>query len=273
MPAMEEDARAMGITVEQVIGSLVGGVDLPERTVDTLKFGDPGAAVTGVAVAFMPTQQVLERTIRLGANLLIAHEGLFFSHHDGAPWEGDPVYERKKRTIEEAGLAVFRLHDAVHRYRPDLVTEGLIRQLGWEPYVYERRPEAALVRLPPMTLERMAVYVKEKLGIPYVRIVGDPAQLCAKAGVTVGYRGSGAVAIPLLARDGADVALVGEGPEWETPEYVRDAVAQGRRKALLVLGHAASEEPGMRLAAARLRERFPSLPVHDLEAEPLFRMV
>ncbi|MBB6734277.1 Nif3-like dinuclear metal center hexameric protein [Cohnella zeiphila] len=263
----------MGVTVRQVIDSLIGEVELPERTVDTLKIGDPNAEVAGIAVAFMPTQEAVERAIESGANLLIAHEGVFFSHHDGAQPEGDPVLKRKKRTIEAAGLALFRLHDTVRRYRPDLVTEGLIRQLGWEDYVYGRRPEAALAALPPMTLERMAASIKEKLGIPYVRVIGDPAQICAKVGLTVGYRGSAGIAIPLLSRDDADVVLIGEGPEWETPEYVRDAIAQGRRKALLVLGHAESEEPGMRLVASRLRESFPALPVRNLEAGPLFRAV
>ncbi len=43
-----------------------------------------------------------------------------------------------------------------------------------------------------------------------------------------------------------EVLLVGEVPEWETVEYVRDASAQGRHKALILLGHEVSEEPGMK---------------------------
>src|SRR5687768_18188792 len=37
-----------------------------------------------------------------------------------------------------------------------------------------------------------------------------------------------------------------EVAEWETSEYIRDARAQGLQRSLVVLGHAQSEEPGMR---------------------------
>ena len=58
------------------------------------------------------------------------------------------------------------------------------------------------------------------------------------------------------------MAITGEGPEWETPEYVRDALAQGKKRALIALGHGESEQPGMKYLAAILRERFPGLAVH-----------
>jgi len=40
------------------------------------------------------------------------------------------------------------------------------------------------------------------------------------------------------------VLLVGETREWETVEYVADAVSQGRPKALIVLSHVPSEQSG-----------------------------
>ena len=57
-----------------------------------------------------------------------------------------------------------------------------------------------------------------------------------------------------------DLLLAGEGPEWETPEYIGDAAAQGRNPSMLLLGHAASEEPGMACAAKLLRELFRRFP-------------
>lgn len=38
--------------------------------------------VTGIVTAFMPTLYVIRQAIRRNANLIIAHEGAFFSHHD-----------------------------------------------------------------------------------------------------------------------------------------------------------------------------------------------
>ncbi|MMZ65710.1 hypothetical protein D1872_281350 [compost metagenome] len=56
--------------------------------------------------------------------------------------------------------------------------------------------------------------------------------------------------------------MIGEGPEWETPEYVGDSIAQGMGKVLFLLGHAVSEGPGMEAIARGLQDDFPDVPVH-----------
>jgi putative NIF3 family GTP cyclohydrolase 1 type 2 len=76
-----------------------------------------------------------------------------------------------------------------------------------------------------------------------------------------------------LERDDVQVLVAGEAREWETVEYVRDAVAEGRRKALILLGHEVSEEAGMEYCARWLRPLFPSLPVTFIPAgEPFGRV-
>ena len=72
--------------------------------------------------------------------------------------------------------------------------------------------------------------------------------------------------IKMLERDDVEVLLIGETPEWETVEYVRDAVSEGRPKALLLLGHANSEEAGMDRCATWLREFMTEVPVSSLPA-------
>ena len=53
-------------------------------------------------------------------------------------------------------------------------------------------------------------------------------------------------------------------------EYVRDAVAQRRPKALILLGHEVSEEPGMEQCARDLRMLFPGVRVDHLSSgQPL----
>ncbi len=69
------------------------------------------------------------------------------------------------------------------------------------------------------------------------------------------------------------MAITGEGPEWETPEYVRDALAQGKKRALIALGHGESEQPGMKYLAAILRERFPGLAVHFIPERSVFQIL
>jgi hypothetical protein len=66
--------------------------------------------------------------------------------------------------------------------------------------------------------------------------------------------------------DGVDVLVAGEAREWETVEYARDAVAEHRKKALVLLGHVPSEEEGMRYCAEWLRGFLPRMPIGYMPA-------
>ena len=64
----------------------------------------------------------------------------------------------------------------------------------------------------------------------------------------------------------AEAVLAGESPELETTEYVRDAVAAGKRKAIVFLGHRNSEEGGMEYCACRLKTIVHEVPVKFVPA-------
>ncbi|MUT66968.1 transcriptional regulator [Paenibacillus sp. NEAU-GSW1] len=262
-------------TIQQVMDLLMAPVGPLDSTVDRLENGDPNETVRGIAAAFVASRHVVDRAIELGVNLLITHEASYYSHQPNGCYglAEDRVMLSKKALLEQSGIAVFRMHDYLHRYKPDGVTLGLIKRLGWEPFVAEHRPAVSIMALPEMTVREAAASIKAALGIPYVRIAGDPSVSCRRAGIFVGYRGGGANVIPLLSDHTIDVAIVGEGPEWETPMYVKDAAMQGVQKALIVLGHAESEEPGMRELAERLQAMLPAVPVHFIEDKPLFQVL
>jgi putative NIF3 family GTP cyclohydrolase 1 type 2 len=77
--------------------------------------------------------------------------------------------------------------------------------------------------------------------------------------------------VQALRQPQVEVLIAGEAHEWETVEYVRDAAAQGRHKALILLGHEVSEEPGMEQCAKELRILFPGMRVdHILAGQPLW---
>ncbi|MEC0124876.1 Nif3-like dinuclear metal center hexameric protein [Paenibacillus pabuli] len=265
----------MNITIQHIIDHLTAEVKLPENTVDQLITGSPNQTVTGVFVTFMPTQHVIEHAIQRGANLIIAHEPPFYNHHSHTDWLAkDPVYETKNRLINEAGIAIYRCHDAIHRYQPDGITEGLVHALGWSSYVVQRKPEADLLSFPEgMTVQLIAEHIKHSLGIEYLRVAGDPKMICRRAAVFVGFRGNGNLTIPLLHQEELDLIIAGEGFEWETPEYIRDAVQQGKQKALIMMGHAESEASGMQMLAERLTKNFPDLPVHFVGEQPVYRVL
>ncbi|MEH7416894.1 Nif3-like dinuclear metal center hexameric protein [Neobacillus drentensis] len=264
----------MAITVQNVIVKIMEPVDKIQNTVDTLKFGDPNMEVKGIATTFMATQQVIQQAINLGINLLITHEGLFYSHMDQAEIvEESPVYLEKRRLIEESGMAIFRIHDYIHRYQPDGIMVGLIEALGWNPYVEKNHPASTIVKVPSMSLREIAEYVKGKLGIEFVRAVGDLEGTCTRIGLLAGYRGGGALSMPLYEKEELDLIISGEGPEWETPEFIRDAVYQGKQKALMVIGHAESEAPGMKYLAEWIKTIFPGIPVQYIPEKPIFQVV
>jgi putative NIF3 family GTP cyclohydrolase 1 type 2 len=257
-------------TIQTVIDRILADLPeaLPADTVDTIKSGDPAREVTGIVTSFMSTWEVLCRTAELGANFIITHEPTFYNHRDEIEWLAhDPLYQAKRRLIEEAGLTVWRYHDGWHMHRPDGILAGIERQLGWTGLSDVEMPY--LFHLPETTLGALAVDLKTKTGAKLVRLAGPAEMTCRRVAILAGS-GPGEWHLETFGRYGADVVICGEAPEWQVPEYVRDANLAGIPKGLILLGHERSEEAGMGLLAEWLRDQFPGLAVTHLPSgDPL----
>jgi putative NIF3 family GTP cyclohydrolase 1 type 2 len=267
--AVAEDAP----TVAAVIEGILSGIPAAPRrdTVDVVKAGDPAQRCTGVVTTFLGTLEVLRKAVALGANLVISHEPVFYNHLDDTGWlSGDRVYEAKRRFIAEHRLVVWRAHDSWHSLKPDPVTVGTLKAIGWERFAVKGDEE--LCDIPPMTVGSLAATLKQKLGSHGVRFVGDPGLACRRIALSLGASGRESH-VRLLRRTDVDALVVGELQEWETSEYVRDSGAAGWPKAVVVVGHAASEEAGMRELAEWLRPRQPALEVTHVPAGDAFTYV
>jgi putative NIF3 family GTP cyclohydrolase 1 type 2 len=154
-------------------------------------------------------------------------------------------------------MVVWRFHDHWHMRRPDGVMEGVLRQLGWDKFY---NPEARLVKVPETTVERLAAEVQKKLGAKVLRVVGNKDMKVTNVAMQPGAGGISGH-LRALRRDDVEVLFIGEVPEWETIEYVADAAAQGKRKALLLVGHIPSEQPGMENCAEWLKTFIKGVPV------------
>jgi putative NIF3 family GTP cyclohydrolase 1 type 2 len=238
---------------------------LPANTVDTVKAGDPATKVTGIATTFLDTLDVLREASKRGLNLVISHEPTFYNHLDATTmFANDPVYKEKLAFIEEHHMVVFRLHDAIHRVPPDAIAMGLVERLGWKGYL-RKSDDPYFFTIPAVTLGALVKELQGKLGAGTMRVVGDPALKVTKVGFAPGSAGM-ATQVKALERDDVEVLIAGEASEWETVEYARDARAEGRAKALILLGHQASEEDGMEQCARDLKGVFPGVKVEHIVA-------
>ncbi|MFA6287836.1 MAG: Nif3-like dinuclear metal center hexameric protein [Opitutaceae bacterium] len=255
------------VLIRDIVGLIEAKIPAAKhhQTVDTFKCGDPDKPVTGVVVTFMATLDVLKQAVKTGANLVITHEPTFYNHPDETEWlKNDPVFLAKKKFIDQHGLVLWRFHDGLHHLRPDGILQGMVDALGWKMPADPERPN--LCRIKPVSLRELAAHCRERLKIGPVRVVGDPDMMCANIGLLPGACG-GRRQLDVLCFGGAEVIICGESPEWETCEYVRDALDAGLARGLIVLGHANSEEAGMAHGAVWVRGLLPaSVPVHYIPA-------
>jgi putative NIF3 family GTP cyclohydrolase 1 type 2 len=253
-------------TAQEVIQRILAANGAPPiaNTVDTIKAGDPQTPVTGIVTTFLDTYQVLQQAVASGKNLIITHEPTFYNHPDDLKVLGDdPVQAQKLAYIREHHLVVWRFHDAWHQHRPDGILQGMVEEIGWKPY--QDKTEAHLFTMPPTTVGQLVASLHAKLGSRTMRIIGNPDMQVTHVALLPGASGL-TKQVKMLERDDVQVLVAGEASEWETVEYVRDAVAQGRQKALILLGHEVSEEGGMEYCAEWLKGVFPGMPVQFIKA-------
>ncbi len=238
------------------------------ETVDTFKSGGPDTEITGVATTFLANLDVLQRAKAKGINMVITHEPTFYNHFDRKEQYGDddPILNAKLKFIEENNMVVWRFHDHWHLTEPDGIYQGLISKLDWWDYRMEER----LFSLPSTTLGELASDLKRIFNAETIRVIGDPELEINNVALVLGAPGSMAQ-IQMLKREDVEVLVGGESPEWETVEYVRDAISANMKKGLILLGHARSEEAGMEYCADWLKGFVNEVPVEFIEAgEPFW---
>ena len=224
--------------------------------------------VRAVLTTFLATQRTIDYAARHGVNLIITHEPTYYNHLDETSWlENNPVYQKKRKTLEENGIVVWRFHDYWHAHEPDGIATGVLKRLGWEAYAQPDQPH--LCQIPPVPLSELSRFMKDRFGAKQIRVMGNAGMPCSRVGLLVGAVG-GQRQIEILSE--VDVLVVGEVREWETTEYVRDANWQGDRQVgLIVIGHALSEEPGMEWLAEWLKPRLPGIiVVHQESGDPFY---
>lgn len=224
--------EGLNMTAKDIVNLIKKNVTCQWRsnTVDTFKSGNPDDEVKGIATTFMATFDVLKKARSTGLNFIITHEPTYYNHLDEtAQFEDDKVVAEKMEFIKENHLIVFRFHDHWHMTEPDGIIEGMIAKLGWGKYLKDK--DNLIFTLPQTTVKLLAYALQEKFNATAVRVVGNPGIEVSNAALVVGAPGA-IPQIKSLEREDVEVLIAGETHEWETVEYVRDAVSMGKKKAL-----------------------------------------
>ena len=244
------------------------GSPIIPNTVDVIKEGSPDTKVRGIVTTMFATMDVLRQAVAKNCNLIIAHEPLYYNHRDETKqFKNDQVFLEKQRYIRDNKLVIWRFHDYIHSMHPDGVSLGMLTKLGWKQYAVNGTLDQ--FRLPETTLRNLAEELKKIFPKYTFYIVGDPEMKLKNVRLAPGAPGSN-YHIELLEKENVDVLVAGESPQWETYEYARDATSQGKKKAVIFLGHIASEEAGMDYCAEWLRGFIKDIPVSFIESGPSY---
>jgi putative NIF3 family GTP cyclohydrolase 1 type 2 len=266
-------AQAKALTAREVIARIQAHVEIPwmSQTVDTFKAGNPDTEVKGIAVTMMATLDVLQRAAASGQNLIITHEPTFYNHQDKPDdleqKENDPVLATKRAFIAEHNLVIWRFHDHQHRMKLDGIETGMAHALGWEKF--QDPGNQYVFAIPETDLEHLASDLKSRLKIHVLRVVGDPKLKVKKVALVPGASGFNKETRALEITD-LQVLITGEPREWETVEYVADAVTEGKPKALIILSHIPSEQSGMEECTRWLKTFVSEVPVEFVPARDPF---
>lgn len=287
--ALGQTTPGAPLTAADVIGRIRKniGVEWQADTVDSLKAGNASTPVTGVVTTAMATMAVLQQAVAANANFVVTFEPTFYSRTDiptppagrgggrgaragqpPAPLPPDPVFAAKNDFITRHNLVVFRLSDHWRRREPDPLARGFADALGWA--APQSTGDSGRFDLAPVTLETLVATLDDRLQTRGgLRVIGDPQMTVQRIAVRPG---SIPIETSLATLPDVDVLVAGEVREWESTEYVRDAIFAGQRKALVLLGRIVSEEPGMALCADWIRTFVTETPVRHIPVgDPYWR--
>ncbi|MCD8023635.1 MAG: Nif3-like dinuclear metal center hexameric protein [Lachnospiraceae bacterium] len=233
-----------------------------ETNTDVIKYGDPKQECTGIVVTCFASSDVLRKAKELGANLVIAHEPLFWTHADKTDWlEENPIFHQKKQLLDDGGIVVWRDHDLIHgpgwgveRKYVDGIFYGIMKELGWEQYVVGSTLKPLLYKIPTTDATTLGLELKEKLGLNGIRIVGDPHAEVSTVFVCehVNERGGGENGDDKIRKTmeyDADALIPLELIDWTLSAFVRDSTQLGRSRVIYNTGHFNLEELGMKYLA------------------------
>jgi putative NIF3 family GTP cyclohydrolase 1 type 2 len=234
---------------------------------DQILCGDGDTELTGIAVCWRSTLDVLHEAARLGCNLLVTHEPLYrWDEVEGFRHEAEAA---KAAFLEGSGLTVYRCHDVWDVMPKVGIPDAWATFLGFDGQPAATAKFLRAFDLPDgATLGSVAADIVarvKELRQQSVGMIGKADQPAHRIAIGTGaitpYRDMAAL--------GADVLLLTDDGTrtWESAQWAIDTGV-----GVLLVNHATAEEPGMRQLARWLADRV-DVPVHHLPCGCLYDTV
>lgn len=229
-----------------------------ETSRDQVLYGDPEQELTGIVTTCYASVEVIRKAIELGANLIVAHEALFWNHGDHTDWlEDNKTFQAKKALLDQGGITVWRDHDFMHSGIPagegyaDGIFYGFMKVMNWDDYLISdpslKHPK---FQLPHTTVRELGKKLMEEIGLTGIKIIGSPDAPVHKVwicGHIDGHRDNDT--LKAIEEEDIDTIITLECIDYTVTEYIRDCNMVGRPKTILATGHFNTEEPGMKYMA------------------------
>ncbi|MFH1905075.1 MAG: Nif3-like dinuclear metal center hexameric protein [bacterium] len=145
-----------------------------------LLFGNENNGITGIQVSWMASLDAIESAQRVGANLMLVHEALFYPY----PFSNNPrpkdylcwsVNKKRKELLSRYEIAVIRFHGTLDEI---CILDDFAKALGLpEPSIEDKLVK--LYDIEPVSIETMIKRVKKALLLDIVRVT--PCDLKKKA--------------------------------------------------------------------------------------------
>ena len=252
--------------------------------------GDPNATVTGIAIAWTPTIEALQKAISRNHNLVISMEPPFWVepgtvHTEvsmGTPTmkilEASSVYQFKKKLIDDRGLVLWRFNENYVALPANPRLNALARTLGYKAHENPAATKklsaigAGVYAIPEVSLADLAKKARESADAKALRVLGDPKERVKSVALLPGYIQNEDIMAMVHDRN-VDVVVCGEPCEWEAFEYAEDWITAGWGKGMIALGRAASEDPGAKELATWIGSFLTEVPVTGIPVGEPFSYV
>ncbi len=262
----------MTITAQTVIDYITGLTGHALNRDEGVQHGSAANEVRRILVTWMATTDALSHAGRVGCELVLAHESLYYPYDaavrsDNPPgWKDWPTNRRRRELLNRYHLTLLRAHGSLDEI---CIFDDFAALLGLGQPA-QANGLAKVYEIAPCTLAELVARVKERMGMQAVRVSAPKGmdQLVHRVGLPWGGLGLfvNVRYQQRLIEMGADVFIAGESDDYG----FRFAAECGIP--MIETAHDLSENPGLRHFAQMLQGRFPEVQVGFYENAPAWRV-